>query len=374
MNRPRRGYTLSPLPPLAGGITHLRSRLFTNDRIDHTDLQYLQDALLFDANGTATDRHERVRSTNFDEIRLWSDQVYMPYRVLPVGRDIRPDSCLHALTIGSMIISRFSYGIPVRLKDFGMDAGVGMVLTTLRGHARHWQDSSRSAETRCGESFVVDNTQVDYLADFDPRHLQLNVTFSHAYLAQLYTQLTGYPAPQSLWEQKVKFADDNRSWSSLLEYVLKMACANPERVRQGLLAKHLEEMLGTNILLQWSAACGLDIHNPPHQVTPGYVIKAEAYMREHAPKAPTLTEIAAAVGVSGRALHKGFKNYRNTTPMRYLRDLRLDGVRRELQGAAAHISVAEIAYAWGYLNLGRFALAYRKRFGELPSQTRMRGS
>ena len=65
---------------------------------------------------------------------------------------------VHALTIGSMIISRFSYGIPVRLKDFGMDAGVGMVLTTLRGHARHRLDGngSDSAETRPGESFVVD--------------------------------------------------------------------------------------------------------------------------------------------------------------------------------------------------------------------------
>ncbi len=339
------------------------------------DLQYLQDALLFDAAGNATDSHELVRSTNFDEIRLWSDRVYMPYRVLPIGRDIRPDSCLHALTIGSMIISRFSYGIPVRLKDFGMDAGVGMVLTTLRGHARHRLDGngSDSAETRPGESFVVDNSRVDYLADFDPRHLQLNVTFSHTYLARLYTQLTGYPAPQSLWQQKVKFADDNQSWGCLLEYVLKMACANPDTAQQGLLAKHLEEMLGTNILLQWSAACGLDMHNPLHQVTPGYVIKAETYMRDHAQRAPTLTEIAAAVGVSGRALHKGFKNYRNTTPMRYLRDLRLDGVRRELQYAAAHIGVAEIAYAWGYLNLGRFALAYRERFGERPSQTRTRG-
>jgi len=336
------------------------------------DLLYLQDALLFDAAGDATDKNELIKSKDFDEIRLWSDQVYMPYRVDPIGQHIRPNSSLHALTIGSMIISRFSYGIPVHLHEFSEDAGVGMVLTTLQGHARHWQGCAQAADTAVGDSFVVDNSQVDYRADFDPSHLQLNVTFSHDYLSLLYHKMTGYTAPDEFWQNKVKFGHYGAGWVSLLECVMRMACLNPEQAEKGVLGKHLEEMLGTNILIQWAAACGIDLQHPVHKITPGYVLKAEAYMREHAPMAPTLSEVSTAVGGSSRALHKAFKEYRDTTPMRFLRDRRLEGVRAELLEAPSHVTVAEVAYAWGYVNLGRFAEVYRQRYGELPSATRKR--
>ena len=153
---------------------------------------------------------------------------------------------------------------------------------------------------------------------------------------------------------------------------MRMACLNPEQAENGLLGKHLEEMLGTNILIQWAAACGIDLQNPAHKITPGYVLKAENYMREHATLAPTLSEVSAAVGVSSRALHKAFKEYRDITPMQFLRDRRLEGVRAELLEAPSHVTVSEIAYAWGYVNLGRFAEVYRQRYGELPSATRQR--
>lgn len=332
------------------------------------DLLYLKDALLFDVKGNFTDKNELILSKNFDEIRLWSDKVYMPYVVDPIGRHIKPNSSLHAINIGSMIISRFSYGIPVHLHEFSMDAGVGMVLTTLRGHARHWHDNCSASDTKIGDSFVVDNSQVDYMADFDPNHLQLNVTFSHDYLDTLYQKITGQRAPVEFWQNKVKFGDYGTGWMSLLEYVMRMACGSPN----SLLESHLEEMLGTNILIQWAAACGIDIQNTSHDVTPGYVIKAETYMRENATNAPTLSSVSAAVGVSSRALHKAFKKYRNTTPMRYLRDLRLEGVHIELKEAPCHVTVAEIVYSWRYTCLGRFAHIYKQKYGELPSDTRKR--
>ena len=33
------------------------------------------------------------------------------------------------------------------------------------------------------------------------------------------------------------------------------------------------------------------------------------------------------------------------------------------------VTVSEVAYRWGFTHLGRFAGAYRERFGETPSQT-----
>ena len=53
--------------------------------------------------------------------------------------------------------------------------------------------------------------------------------------------------------------------------------------------------------------------------------------------------------------------------MRYLRQVRLDRAHDDL--AQAHGTVADIAYHWGFTNLGRFARAYRDRFGEFPAAT-----
>lgn len=332
------------------------------------DLAYLNNALLYDNNGVATAKHELVKSNDFDDIRQWSDKVYLPYRVNPLGNNIRPQSSLHALKVGSMTISRFSYGIPVHLDEFSTDTQVGMVLTTINGGARHWQNAYNSVETGSGESFVVDNSQTDYVADFNPYHLQLNVTFTHSYLDSLFTKITGRQAPADLWLSKVKFGSQGSDWISVLEYAVKMMNGSFSPV----LETHMEEALGTNILIQWAAACGFDLERCPQTITPGYIIKAESYMRENASSAPTLSEIAMAVGVSGRAIHNGFKKYRNTTPMKFLRELRLEGIKAELEQAPPHITVAQIAYGWGYGCLSRFANVYKQLFGELPSDTRRR--
>jgi len=80
-------------------------------------------------------------------------------------------------------------------------------------------------------------------------------------------------------------------------------------------------------------------------------------------------------GISTRALQTGFRRFRNTTPMTYLRAIRLELARTDLANAgSANSSVAIVANALGFGHLGRFARDYQQRFGELPSETLRRGS
>ena len=58
-------------------------------------------------------------------------------------------------------------------------------------------------------------------------------------------------------------------------------------------------------------------------------------------------------------------------PRDYVRQRRLERVHELLQSPAVR-SVTEVALDHGFLHLGRFSEAYRKRFGELPSQTSRR--
>ena len=108
---------------------------------------------------------------------------------------------------------------------------------------------------------------------------------------------------------------------------------------------------------------------------PFFVRRAEQFIEEHARDVIVLADLTGVAGVSTRALQMGFRRFRDTTPMAYLRSIRLDLARAELAKAGQQGgSVATVANAFGFGHLGRFAHDYAARFGELPSQTLYRGS
>ncbi|MBM7801730.1 AraC-like DNA-binding protein [Curtobacterium luteum] len=84
----------------------------------------------------------------------------------------------------------------------------------------------------------------------------------------------------------------------------------------------------------------------------------------------SVTDVSRASGLSVRGLQDAFQREVGITPMRFLRETRLHRVRAELLSAdAAETTVAEVARAWGFSHLGRFAAYYEQVFAELPSAT-----
>ena len=86
---------------------------------------------------------------------------------------------------------------------------------------------------------------------------------------------------------------------------------------------------------------------------------------------PTVADIARESGVTPRALQLAFRKYFHVTPSEYLRGLRLDRARQELWAGDRDdgTTVTEVAMRWGFFHQGRFAAAYRLRFGEAPHET-----
>ena len=84
----------------------------------------------------------------------------------------------------------------------------------------------------------------------------------------------------------------------------------------------------------------------------------------------TVADIAAAVGLSVRALDDGFQRYVGTPPMSYLRQVRMARAHEELVAADPELTTASaIARKWGFGHYGRFAAEYARRFSRKPSET-----
>ncbi len=102
---------------------------------------------------------------------------------------------------------------------------------------------------------------------------------------------------------------------------------------------------------------------------PRYLRAVEDFIDTHLTDNIGLDDLLGAAGVSARTLQTGFLRYRGTTPMRYLRDRRLDRARAELHRQPA-ARITDVAIECGFGHLGRFARQYRERFGEPPSRRR----
>ena len=98
------------------------------------------------------------------------------------------------------------------------------------------------------------------------------------------------------------------------------------------------------------------------------VRRAIQYMTESYAHEMSLSHLADVSGVSIWSLSRSFKKAIGKTPMQYLRDIRLDRVRHVLNTTQS-LTVKEAARSCGITRFGNFSRIYRKRFGELPSET-----
>lgn len=108
---------------------------------------------------------------------------------------------------------------------------------------------------------------------------------------------------------------------------------------------------------------------PVSPAIPRRLKRAIEYMHANVGSSMGVAEIAREAGTSVRALQAAFQQFKDTTPLNYLRTIRLQGARDALMDPARSQAVAEIARSWGFSHLGRFAALYHQAFGEMPSDT-----
>jgi AraC-like DNA-binding protein len=130
-----------------------------------------------------------------------------------------------------------------------------------------------------------------------------------------------------------------------------------------------EQLLMTRLLLEHPHNHSAALRRRERPIAPRSVKRAIDYIQAHLEAPITLAALVAVAGVPGRTLFHNFQAFKGASPMRYVRDQRFDRARRELLRAAPDATVTRVALRWGFAHLGRFAVDYRRRFGESPSDT-----
>ncbi|MFI6743871.1 AraC family transcriptional regulator [Nonomuraea sp. NPDC050451] len=136
---------------------------------------------------------------------------------------------------------------------------------------------------------------------------------------------------------------------------------------------HFEQFLLHTMLGSQPHTYSADLDEPSAPSTSAAIRRARHFCEEHAAEPITLSDIATAARVNVRTLQSGFREHLQTTPMAYLRNVRLARAHAELLHIAAtgsQTTVTEVALRWGFTHLSRFASFYRQTYGHAPSVTR----
>jgi AraC-like DNA-binding protein len=155
----------------------------------------------------------------------------------------------------------------------------------------------------------------------------------------------------------------------LHETACNLAADTPEILAHPEVAKAIEEELVQTMVGCLAEAAAVERKTSPHLRMP-VMQRFERAIGEAEGQPLYLTEVCTRIGVQERTLRNHCLEYLGMSPHRYLWLRRMDQARRALSLAdPAKQTVTTIANDYGFWELGRFSVAYRKLFGESPSTT-----
>jgi AraC-like DNA-binding protein len=198
----------------------------------------------------------------------------------------------------------------------------------------------------------------------------LNIFFKGSALRRHLLALLGEPLKSDLEFEPI--VDLRRGYGQSLEHFARSALTDLEQsvpLLNPISANLFEQFVMTGLLLAHPHSYSDRLRRRDSRVAPRGVRRAIEYIEANLDEPIGFTDIALASGVPGRTLSQHFRRFRGATPMRYLRDARLDKAHEALRRAEPEESIMSIAGNWGFSHMGRFAGAYRRRFGESPSET-----
>ena len=227
------------------------------------------------------------------------------------------------------------------------------------------------ANPTSGELFVLDPA-VPMQIHWDAFHAGL-VRLDLAVVNRVASEITGasLKGDVQFGLARVRSPERARNWQGLVRYLTHDFLTNDLAYNSPLIHAQTMRLIAATVLDTFPNTTASIDPASGGRADAGVVHRAVAYIEEHAAEPIGVAEIAAAVPVGTRTLQDAFRRHLDTTPMTYLRRVRLEGAHARLRAAdpGAGETVAAIASRWGFAHPGRFALLYRATYGCPPSET-----
>ncbi|QWL31141.1 AraC family transcriptional regulator [Rathayibacter toxicus] len=339
--------------PAAVHLTHGDASLSTSQLDDRT-------LAMMDGHNSEVRRSE-IGGQDIDEARDFFEGTYNGHRFV-----VEPsaDFSYRYTTIGDEDVT-------LRRSQFA--GSVSGRIQTEGEYVVSWLSAGEGVADLDGNPVRVGHGQPKMFINGRPNLFELHgyrqnlIHFNGSYLESIAAELEGAPQRRLVFETTAHpHGEALRRWSATVAAVARVIY---EPSSSPLLRREANRALAV-ALLETFPHTAVEVPASPTVPRSGRLRQAIEFMYASAHQPLRSEAIAEAAGVSLRTLQSGFRREFGLTPVGYLRQIRLDAVRRDLQAAEPGIAtVSEVARRWGFAHLGRFSAAYAQRFGEHPSTT-----
>ncbi|MFF8264713.1 AraC family transcriptional regulator [Streptomyces virginiae] len=306
-------------------------------------------------------------SGNLEATEAFLSAAYTPMQI--GGRPADTRARISRAEVGGLSVDRLSFGYTM-----GYDAGcLGKVcLVTMHSGTIVDTTGGREEVFGPGETFLVAPHDRPYAGQV--REARYTITMFDPGLLGRVAGVPGGKDVRITGARPVGPAENRRLGAAvayLRDHVLDDSAAAADA--DGLLVSTAAQHLAATVLVTLPNTARDDAATPrdtrdAHSDT---LRRAVAFIEANAHRDITLTDIAASIPVTPRAVQYAFTRHAGTTPLGYLRRVRLTRAHSELLSAdpAGATTVAGVAGRWGFAHQGRFAAAYRQEYGVPPSVT-----
>jgi AraC-like DNA-binding protein len=294
---------------------------------------------------------------DWDEASHAVADAYFPHELHPLTRSTAENVAVDSVAIG-----------PVRVAHIGWGAAVTVDTTHPGGYAVNIPVSGRLESVIGRDELVATPDCATIYPPDTPTCIRrwtescsiVGVRFDRDYLHRELSRLLAEPA-RRLPDHLDMTARAGASWLRLVRALATESVADQHPV--------VREQLSGAITTGFVLAALPETDTGPGKPRPRIVKRVLDEMHADPSRPWTAGDMAEVAGVSIRRLQEGFRSYVGVSPRECLTDIRLARVREDLLRGAGGFTVTDVAMRWGFTHTGRFAAAYRHKYGECPSET-----
>lgn len=277
---------------------------------------------------------------------------------------------MHAIRLRDVTLAYLDYHHAARL-DFASTGDHYSVLMPTNGLMECRYDGAPVTGLTY-QGIVVNprtNLKLDLAFDTPLLIVRIEVPALHRQLARMLGRSVDKPVR---FDAEMLLTEDPAvRWHGAIQLLSSEVMTPQSLIQQGIGAGPIEELVISSLLWVQGSNWHHELSDVSQTGGRAAVRAAVNYIEEHLADPITLRDIARHTNRSVRSIQQAFHDDLRTTPMNYVRDRRLERARNQLADALPKdgVTVTDVAERWGFNHLGNFSAAYRKRFGETPSQT-----
>jgi AraC-like DNA-binding protein len=309
------------------------------------------------------------QTQDVEEARQWGVRTFCENRLKKVD-GLRPiNARMNLRKVRGVGFGRMTYGGAVDI-DPGCLESFYLVQVPLSG--RELIDTGGQTVCSSGKVGSVINATGASLIRHEANTEKLIVRVEREVLERNCIQHLGHAMRQPIGFQPAMTLDGTAGnrWTSLLRWIYESLALDEQCFDSPMMSAQVEQTVIATLLTCQPHNYTEDLNGEERSIAPAFVKRIERYIEDNADQPITIIDLAEHAGVSSRSIFNGFRRFRNTSPMLYLKEVRMRRVNEELKRLTpADTTVTAVAYHWGFTHLGHFTTDYKRRFCESPSQT-----